>query len=218
MFTGIIEELGSVKSITSTGNRAWLTISAKVVLEDLTVGDSIAVNGACLTATEVSPASFAADVSHETLRVTNLGSLQSGSPVNLERALRVSDRLDGHLVLGHVDDTARILAIEKKGDTFNVLLSIPESIRRYIVKKGSIAIDGISLTINAVDEKRFTCTIIPHTAQKTTIGLKKAGDFVNLEADIIGRYVENFLLSQHEASPQARGIDMTMLREHGWVT
>jgi len=216
MFTGIIEEIGTIQTIRQLGNRASLTIVAHIVPDDLEIGDSIAVNGACLTATEISSNSFSADVSPETLRVTNLGTLCAGARVNLERALRVSDRLHGHLVQGHVDDTARILVIRQDGDTLILTISIPESIRQYIVTKGSIAVDGISLTINACDDKRFTCTIIPHTVKRTTLGFRKAGDVVNLESDIIGRYVEQLMRYRQDDCTEKRTIDMNMLREYGW--
>ncbi len=216
MFTGIIEEVGVVQAIHLSGNQARIRIAVHTVLEDLKIGDSIAVNGACLTATEVSSNSFSADVSSETLRVTNLGTLHSGSRVNLERALRASDRLGGHLVQGHVDDTAKILAIRKDGDTLVFTISVPESIRQYIVTKGSIAVDGISLTINACNDKSFTCTIIPHTVQQTTLGFKKVGDIINLESDIIGRYVEKLMRYRQDSPAEKRVIDMEMLKEYGW--
>jgi riboflavin synthase len=217
MFTGIIEEVGIIQTIQSLGNRAFLTITARTVLDDLKVDDSIAVNGACLTVTAVSSNSFSADVSPETLRVTNLGTLQSGSRVNLERALRVSDRLHGHLVQGHVDSIAQILEMRRDGDTLILTISVPESIHQYLVVKGSIAVDGISLTINTCDHKRFTCTIIPHTVEQTTLGLRKVGDIVNLEIDIIGKYVEKLMMHGHQdRSVKKQVIDMEMLKEYGW--
>jgi riboflavin synthase len=216
MFTGIIEEVGVVQAVKFLGNRSIIRIEAYTVLEDLKIGDSIAVNGACLTATDVSKNAFSADVSQETLRVTNLGNLRPKSHVNLERALRVSDRLDGHLVQGHVDDTAKILSMQKAGYTFILSISVPESIRRYIVTKGSIAIDGISLTVNTCDDKRFTCTIIPHTVKQTNLRLRKVGDIVNLESDIIGRYVERLMSSRQDVQQNKRIIDYNMLKEYGW--
>ena len=216
MFTGIIEEIGVVQAVKLLGNRACITIEAHTVLEDVKIGDSIAVNGVCLTATEVSKNALSADVSRETLRGTNLGSLRPKSLVNLERALRVSDRLDGHLVQGHVDDTAKILAMQKDGDTLILSVSVPESIRRYIVTKGSIAIDGISLTVNACDDKRFTCTIIPYTVKQTNLHFRKVGDIVNLESDIIGRYLEKLMRYRQDVPQSTRTINYTMLKEYGW--
>ena len=216
MFTGIIEEVGIVQAVKLLGNRAQIGVEAYTVLEDLKIGDSIAVNGVCLTATEVSQKAFWADISRETLRVTNLGNLHQKSHVNLERALRASERFDGHLVQGHIDDIARILAIQKDGDTLILSVSVPESIRRYIVTKGSIAIDGISLTVNACDDKYFTCTIIPHTVNQTTLRFRRVGDIVNLESDIIGRYVEKLMRYSQDVSHKARIIDYNMLKKYGW--
>jgi riboflavin synthase len=217
MFTGIIEEIGRVQTIQSFGNRAVLTIAAHTVLDALKIGDSIAVNGACLTATSVLFNSFSADVSPETFQVTNLAMLPSGACVNLERALKVSDRLHGHLVQGHVDSTAPILELRQTGDVFVLTISIPEQIRRYLVVKGSIAVDGISLTINACNDTSFTCMIIPHTIQQTTLKLRQVGDLVNLESDVIGRYVEKLMGFRQDQPAQTRGIDLEMLREHGWT-
>ncbi len=216
MFTGIIEEVGVIQTLRLLGNRASLSIKAHTVPDELKVGDSIAVNGVCLTATEVSKTSFSADVSRETLRVTNLGNLQTGSRVNLERALRVSDRLDGHLVQGHVDDTTKILGMQRDGDTIILSIAMPETIRRYIVPKGSIAVDGISLTVNVCDEKKFTCTLLPHTVQQTNLSVRKVGDIVNLESDIIGRYVENLMHYTQDDSINKSTIDMELLKKHGW--
>lgn len=217
MFTGIIEEVGVVQTVKLLGNRACISIEAYLVVEDLNIGDSIAVNGACLTATAVSRTSFSADVSRETLQVTNLVSLGPKSRVNLERALRVSDRLGGHLVQGHVDETAKILAMQKDGDTVILTVSVPERLRRYIVTKGSIAVDGISLTVNACDDTHFTCTIIPYTIEQTNLRFRKVGDIVNLESDIIGRYVEKLMgFSQDDPQTTRRTIDYEMLKDYGW--
>ncbi|MBD3306782.1 riboflavin synthase [candidate division KSB3 bacterium] len=216
MFTGIIEEVGAVRSLRGQGSQAHLMIEARRVVEDLAIGDSIAVNGACLTVTQVMPTAFAADVSRETLRVTNLGTLQARSGVNLERALRLADRLGGHLVQGHIDDTAAITGIQRDGDTLLLTVAMPETLRRYIVPKGSIAIDGVSLTVNACEASHFTCTIIPHTVNQTTLRFRKVGDRVNLESDILGRYVEQLLHSPPGTARTQRGIDYAMLQAHGW--
>jgi riboflavin synthase len=217
MFTGIIEEIGTIQAVRQIGNRLTLSIAAHTILDDLKIGDSVAVNGSCLTATHVTATGFTADVSPETLRVTNLGLLRVGALVNLERALRLADRLHGHLVQGHVDATARLLARQPDGDTLVITIELPVSLRPYIVPKGSIAVDGISLTVNTCDAAKFRCTIIPHTVQQTTLHTKQAGAVVNLEGDLIGRYVEN-LMREREAGAQARaGLNMDTLREYGWT-
>lgn len=195
-----------------------LTVAAQRVLRELQVGGSIAVNGVCLTATAVLPSAFSADVSPETLRISNLGTLHAGSRVNLERALQLSSRLDGHLVQGHVDALSSITDLRHGGDVLLLTIAMPESIRRYIVAKGSIAVDGISLTVNACDQASFTCTIIPHTIAQTTLSLKHAGDMVNLESDIIGRYVENLLNFRPAQAVESstRPLDWNFLKKHGW--
>lgn len=192
MFTGIIEELGIIKSIRSQSGGMRLSIAGKVVLDGMKIGDSISVNGACLTAVEISNSIFSADVSRETLDKSNLGKLRIGDKVNLERPMNLSDRLGGHLVAGHVDAVGVIRGILKKGDISIFTFETPPEVMRYLVYKGSVAIDGISLTVNEIQGNRFTVTIIPHTAQMTTLGFKKIGDPVNLEADLIGKYVEKF--------------------------
>ncbi len=217
MFTGIIEEVGTVQGTRFLENRAEISIRARTVTEDLNIGASIAVNGVCLTAVDFSQQGFVADVSPETLQVTNLRTCQAGTPVNLERALRVSDRLDGHIVQGHVDDTATLLGIEPQGETILLRMSMPENISRYIVPKGSITVDGISLTVNACDADSFRCMIIPHTLQHTNLRFRQAGDSVNLESDVIGRYVEHLLPSTQDNSPHQTTLDMELLRKHGWV-
>lgn len=193
MFTGIVEELGIIKGIRSQSGGMRLSIGGKVVLEGMKTGDSIAVNGACLTVVDISSSIFSADVSSETLDRTNLGKLRVGDKVNLERPMRLSDRLGGHLVSGHVDGIGFIRGIVKKGDTSIFTFEAPLEVTRYLIYKGSIVIDGISLTVNEVKGNRFTVTIIPYTALMTTLGFKKTGDPVNLEADLIGKYVNKFL-------------------------
>lgn len=193
MFTGLIEELGTVKGIRSQAGGMRLSITGKTVLDGMKAGDSIAVNGACLTVVEMSHSLFGADVSKETLTKTTLGRLRVGDRVNLERAMRPTDRLGGHLVAGHVDAVGVIRTIERTGEASLFTFEAPPEVLRYLIYKGSIAIDGISLTVNEVQGERFTVTLIPHTARQTTLGFKKAGDPVNLEADMIGKYVEKFL-------------------------
>lgn len=192
MFTGIIEELGIVKSIRSQSGGMRLSIFGKVVLDGMKIGDSISINGACLTVVEISNSIFSADVSRETLDKSNLGKLRVGDKVNLERPMRLSDRLGGHLVAGHVDAVGVIRGIVKKGDASIFTFEAPPEVLRYLIYKGSVAIDGISLTVNEIQGNRFTVTIIPHTLQMTTLGFRKIGDPVNLEADLIGKYVEKF--------------------------
>ena len=189
MFTGIVEEVGAVAEVRPGG----LTIRASRVLEGLGLGDSVSVNGACLTATELGPGSFSVDVVPETLRRTNLGSLSEGSPVNLERGIRAGGRLDGHIVQGHVDGTGRIESIRKDGDAVIVFIEAGPSIMRYVVEKGFIAVDGVSLTIVGCDEERFSVTIIPHTRERTILGARQPGDGVNLEVDILAKYVEHLV-------------------------
>lgn len=196
MFTGLIEELGAVKGIRSQSGGMRLSIAGKTVLDGMKAGDSIAVNGACLTVVEMSHSVFGADVSKETLTKTILGRLRVGDRVNLERAMRPTDRLGGHLVAGHVDAVGVIRTIERTGEASLFTFEAPPEVSRYLIYKGSIAVDGISLTVNEVQGERFTVTIIPHTARQTTLGFKKAGDPINLEADMIGKYVEKFMKTE----------------------
>lgn len=193
MFTGIIEELGTINSISKNPASAVLTINASTVLEDVHMGDSIAVNGVCLTVTSFTDASFTADVMHETLNRSSLGALRPGSKVNLERAMSADGRFGGHIVSGHIDGTGRITDIKKDDNAVWYTISAPPDILRYIVEKGSIAIDGISLTVAYVDSRCFKVSIIPHTSANTTLALRKPGDTVNLENDCIGKYVEKLL-------------------------
>ena len=195
VFTGIIEELGTIKGIRRQSEGMLLSVSAKVVMDGMKTGDSIAVNGACLTVTEFDSVSFTADVSGETVNRTNIGKLRVGEKVNLERPMKLSDRLGGHLVSGHIDAAGIIRGIDKKGGMSIFTFEVPAEFKRYLIIKGSVAIDGISLTVNEVKGNRFTVTIIPHTAEMTTLGFKKTGDTVNLEADMIGKYVEAFTKS-----------------------
>jgi riboflavin synthase len=210
MFTGIIAAMGSVKRITRKGADALLSVETVMPLEDIRIGDSIAVNGACLTVTEKAGRVFTADVSAETLSRTNLGVLKAGNPVNLEKALRFSDFIGGHLVLGHVDGQGKIQEKASRADSIIFGIEIPESLMRYIVEKGSIAVDGVSLTVNRCEKSRFYVNMIPHTAQATTLGVKKSGDGVNIETDIIGKYVERLL-------QPSKGLDMGFLAEHGFL-
>ena len=207
MFTGIVEETGTVKNIVRGNRSGSLEISAKKVLEGTAVGDSIAVNGVCLTVTSCTSRSFCADVMAETLRRSNLGSLVAGSPVNLERAMAANGRFGGHIVSGHIDGTGKIVRLVREENAVWVHVGTDAEILRLIVKKGSIAIDGISLTVAGVDESEFSVSLIPHTAQETALLSKKAGDTVNLENDIIGKYVQKLLgrpSSDKHAEPAER--------------
>ena len=194
MFTGIIEQTGSVQSLIRATAGARVSISTEGILSDLTIGASIAVNGACLTAVEVSATGFAADLSPETLDKTNLGSLQTGSLVNLEQPLAPGDRLSGHFVLGHVDGTGEITRLDPAGDG-NWLLEVrvPKPLRRYLVFKGSIAIDGVSLTLASVEDDLVSVAIIPHTYQATALHTQRPGAEVNIECDILAKHVEKLL-------------------------
>lgn len=195
MFTGIIEETGTVKKINLTGKSGSLEIGAKKVLEGTKIGDSIAVNGVCLTVTKLSPSTFTADIMAETVRRSSLGSLSSGSSVNLERAMAADGRFGGHIVSGHIDGTGKIVNLKKEENAVWVHISADKEILALIVEKGSVAIDGISLTVASVSDSEFAVSIIPHTASETTLLSKKAGDTVNLENDIVGKYVRKLLSS-----------------------
>lgn len=193
MFTGIIEEIGTVKKISLAGKSGSLEIGAKKVLEGTKIGDSIAVNGVCLTVTSLSSSTFTADIMAETVRRSSLGSLSSGSGVNLERAMAADGRFGGHIVSGHIDGTGKIVRLQKEENAVWVHISAGKEILALIVEKGSIAIDGISLTVASVSDSEFAVSIIPHTASETTLLSKKAGDIVNLENDIVGKYVQKLL-------------------------
>ena len=196
MFTGIIEELGSVRSIEERGENARLVISAHVVTEGTNHGDSISVNGVCLTALDIEADSFAADVSRETLQRSTLGSLKPGAPVNLERAVTPATRLGGHIVQGHVDARGQFAGVENHGESWTVRIAYPKEIARYLVFKGSVAVEGISLTIAGLNDEFFEIAIIPKTWEVTNLGHLKPGDNVNIEVDILGKYIEKLLASQ----------------------
>ncbi|MBO8158507.1 riboflavin synthase [Thermosyntropha sp.] len=217
MFTGIVEELGVISRIQPGTQSFKLTVKAHKVLEDVKTGDSIAVNGVCLTVTQFVVDYFTADVMPETVEKTNLKYLKSGDFVNLERALRLGDRLGGHLVQGHVDAVGEIIKKEAIDIAFIYYIKAPDNVLKYTVPKGSIAIDGISLTVVDVFNDGFTVSLIPHTAQMTTLGLKKAGDKVNLESDIIGRYVEKLLRYEGRDEKVKKTLDLNFLSENGFI-
>ncbi|MBQ4347540.1 MAG: riboflavin synthase [Firmicutes bacterium] len=212
MFTGIVEEIGTLRSVNSTGDSAILTISAKKVLEDVHLGDSIAVNGVCLTVTSFSSDKFTADVMHETLNRSSLGALRTGSRVNLERAMPADGRFGGHIVAGHIDGTGTVSAIKKDSNAIWYTIRTKPEILKYIIEKGSIAIDGISLTVAKLDSVSFSVSIIPHTVQHTNLSERKMGDTVNLENDCVGKYVEKLLMPNKPSS----GITADFLSKHGF--
>lgn len=193
MFTGIIEERGKVEAVKKGKESSVLTIAAKTVLEGTAIGDSISVNGVCLTVTKLFPNAFEMDVMAETLSRSNIGQLEPGEEINLERALNLQTRLGGHLVSGHIDGTGIIQAFKEDDNAVWVTIAAQPKLLRYIIEKGSITIDGISLTVAAVADDSFAVAIIPHTAEQTTLLQKKVGDTVNLECDMIGKYVEKLL-------------------------
>ena len=215
MFTGIIEELGTVERVTRGRVSAVLAIRAEAILSDLKIGDSVAVNGVCLTATSLTGHGFTADVMHETLDRSALAGLGPGSPVNLERAMAANGRFGGHIVAGHVDGVGTIAAIEKDDNAIWFTITAPAQVLRYVVEKGSIAIDGISLTVARVEPDRFAVSVIPHTAAVTLLGLRRTGDRVNLESDLVGKYVERLLRPAPEEKGQSR-LTMEFLTQHGF--
>ncbi len=216
MFSGIIEEMGAVQVIEKGLAGAKFSILASVILDDLHGGDSVSVSGVCLTASHIEGQSFLVDVSTETLNCTNLGKIAVGTPINLERAMKLNARMGGHLVTGHVDGVGTLRAREQDGNATYLTVEAPEDIMRYCVPKGSITMDGISLTINGVTDRSFAVAIIPHTAKMTTMGLKQIGDSVNLESDLIGKYVERLLQANGTLpSPPAPIIDRDYLQKRG---
>lgn len=218
MFTGIIEEVGEIKNIRHGAKSAQLTICGPVVTSDSKVGDSIAVNGVCLTATSINGNVFTADVMAESMRRTSLGQLSTGSKVNLERAMAAGGRFGGHIVSGHIDGTGIIKEFKKEDNAVWVTVSADEKILKYIIEKGSITIDGISLTVAYVDDLCFKVSIIPHTASETTLLAKKTGDVVNLENDVIGKYVEKLLnYKQNETPERKSGVDAEFLMKNGFM-
>lgn len=218
MFTGIIEGMGALASIQTTGEGRRFTIHSDFDLEDTRIGDSVAVNGVCLTVTDIGPKRFLADVSPETLARSTFMKARVGDRVNLERALRLSDRLGGHLVSGHIDGVGAVHRKTKKGNAWIISINIPESLSRYIIQKGSVAVDGVSLTVNQVTATHFEVSIIPHTAGLTTVGIKSPGDAVNIETDMIGKYVERFLLPYgHKPGSGASSVDMSVLARSGFL-
>jgi riboflavin synthase len=218
MFTGIVEEMGAVSAIEKSLTGTRLTFLASTVMSDLKIGDSVGVNGTCLTVVSRGEREFSVEVSPETLAVTTLGQLAAGAPVNLERAMKLNQRLGGHMVAGHVDGIGTILTRQPDSNAIILECEAPKEILRYCVPKGSITVDGISLTINQVTDRSFAVAIIPHTVKVTTLGLKQVGDQVNLESDLIGKYVER-LLQERGVLPTkpAPAIDLDYLKKRGLI-
>lgn len=217
MFTGIIEELGKISEINKSGEAIQITITADKILNDTSIGDSISINGVCLTVTGIKGNKLCFDVSPQTLQKTDIGELNIGSMVNLERALRPVDRMGGHFVSGHIDCTGRIINKEQKANAIIFTISIEDSIDSgLIIAEGSIAVDGISLTIIDIGEKRFKVSIIPHTLRMTTLGFKGISDSVNIEFDIIGKYIKQ-ILSRYENQDKKTTINEGFLHEHGFI-
>lgn len=221
MFTGIIEEVGSVASIRKGAHSCVLIVNASRVLEDVHLGDSIATNGVCLTVTSFTSHSFSADVMHETLNRSSLGSLHIGSPVNLERAMLAGGRFGGHIVSGHIDGVGTISSIKEDDNAVWYTVEAPSSILRYIIEKGSITLDGISLTVAKVTNSNFSVSIIPHTRAQTNLASKKVGDVLNLENDLVGKYVERLMLqsiaaSQEQPEQKSSGITKEFLSHYGF--
>lgn len=213
MFTGIIEEVGIVKGFVKHSNGADITVECKKVLDGTSIGDSIAINGCCQTVVNLNDTVFTANVSRETLNITNFLSLKIGDFVNLERALTPSSRLGGHIVQGHVDGCAKFIKSEKFNDFYNMYFEVSERDAKYIVYKGSIAVDGVSLTVAEINANVFKAAVIPHTFENTAFKYIKQGDFVNIETDILGRYIEKFLYVNNNSS----NIDEKFLMENGFI-
>ncbi|MCB2215083.1 riboflavin synthase [Desulfofustis glycolicus] len=216
MFTGIIQGTGTIISRRSVGGGQSCEIETSFVFSDPEEGESVAVNGVCLTAYRIGSRRFTADVSPESLARTTLGELAVGRQVNLERALRLTDRLGGHLVSGHVDCVGRLASLQHQGDFTILSFSVPREVDRYIIEKGSVAVDGISLTVNDCSPGRFSVSIIPHTLQATTLGRLRNGGAVNIEVDIIGKYVEKLLGARHDPASGTAVINPAFLAEKGF--
>jgi len=221
MFTGIIEGLGTVVRLKSSGRGKRLVVAAEIELKEMKIGDSIAVNGACLTAVAIGANRFEADLSPETISRTTFNKVKTGDRVNLERALRISDRLDGHLVSGHIDGVGTFSGRESEDNAVVITFAVPEALSRYMIPKGSVAVDGVSLTVNTCSPERFSVSIIPYTSKLTTLGFKKKGDSVNIETDMIGKYVERFVNAPNggykSGSAKKAAVDMELLAKTGFL-
>ncbi len=216
MFTGIVEEVGTVKALQFGSITGTIEVKAATVLEGTKIGDSIAVNGVCLTVIALAPDGFTADVMPETLRRSNLGELRPGSPVDLERAMAADGRFGGHIVSGHIDGTGTITEQRREGNAFWVRIQAPAQVLRLIVEKGSIAIDGISLTVATVSSQDFQVSIIPHTGSETILLTKRPGDVVNLENDIIGKYVQKLMTPTEPTQTRESKLTLEFLEANGF--
>lgn len=218
MFTGIVEEIGTVKNIIKGSRSIKLAIAAQKVLENTNLGDSIAVNGVCLTVTALGKNGFTADVMPESMSKTNMGKLKPGDRVNLERALTLASRLGGHIVSGHIDGVGEIIDMEKDDNAVRVTLTASSKVMKYIVSEGSVALDGVSLTVAHLGENDFTVSLIPHTTQVTTLLDKKVGDKLNVENDVVGKYVERLLdfSAKNETKEKKPSLSLSFLRENGF--
>lgn len=214
MFTGIIEEVGTVLNIKKGSVSSKITFSGKKIFEDIHLGDSIAINGVCLTADTLTDNSFTADIMAETLRRSSLGDLKIGSKVNMERAMLCNGRFGGHIVSGHVDATGKIINFKREENAVWITISAESKTLKYIVEKGSVALDGISLTVASVSDTSFKVSIIPHTASETTLLTKSIGDRINIECDIVGKYIERFLNFKEDKSST---VDLNFLAQHGFL-
>jgi riboflavin synthase len=217
MFTGLIQDIGKIQSVERKGEGIRLTISTQLDLSHTKIGDSISLDGACLTVVRLSGRTLTVDASPETLRRTTLLTVGQGQPVNLEMPLKMSDPLGGHFVAGHVDGTGEIIEVAPEGNFLRYRFRVPAEIARYLIEKGSVAVDGISLTVTECRDQEFVVSIIPHTAQSTTLGKKKAGDRVNVENDLIAKYVEKFVRREDSPKRESSRIDATFLAEHGFI-
>lgn len=216
MFTGIVEEIGEVLNIYKGIKSSTINVKCKVILENISIGDSICTNGVCLTVTDFKNHMFVADVMPETMRKTNLGSLKPGDKVNLERALTLNKRLGGHIVSGHIDGIGVIDGIDKEDNAYWITVNCDRNILKYIIYKGSITIDGVSLTVAYVDDEKFTVSIIPHTGKATILLNKSKGDYVNLECDILGKYVEKLMNFSHKENKKS-SLDISFLKDNGFI-
>jgi len=218
MFTGIIEGFGTIRSLSDAGEGKRMAIESGFDLNATKIGDSIAVNGGCLTAVKINGRVFEVDISPETIDKSTFKDAKPGQKVNLERALRLSDRLDGHIVTGHIDGVGEIASVEERSNAIIIKIKAPSNIMKYVIEKGSIAVDGTSLTINSVGEDFFSLAIIPHTKGLSTIGSRKTGDRVNLEADVIGKYIEKLITGKNSVSQEKEGgVSIDFLRSNGFL-
>jgi riboflavin synthase len=220
MFTGIIEGFGTIRSLSGAGQGKRMSLESDFELDRTKLGDSIAVNGACLTAVKISGKVFEVDISPETIEKSTFKSAKTGDRVNLERAIKLGDRLDGHIVTGHIDGTGVIESVETSSNAIIIKIKAPEKVMKYIIEKGSVAVDGTSLTVNSCDENSFSLAIIPHTKGLSIVGSKKVGEKVNLETDVVGKYIEKLITGKNSSSgteSKEEGVSMDFLRSNGFL-